>query len=255
MKVIGLDSSMNHTGYSVLQFDPHALITNPPTPHPTHGLLELLDGGTFNYDDSSEARLDRLVKNVVDIHNLVSRHKPDIVVIEGALDKGRNRSPTGVALYALITVPWHPCRQNLWGLTPNDNYFIPEGIISISPERHMSVAHQKRKLTGTEKVKRYRDVAAQLPKGRYSEHQADSYFIAYHGHRFWTTLRGIWPKTILTPNEMAIFFDCQVRHPKTNRRLASKSMINEEGRSWWTQTAPAVITDETPGEDEVAFDE
>lgn len=238
MKVMGLDSSMRNTGYVVLRMDPADLMTPHPTPHPTHPLTHLVSGGTITYDDTSDPRLERIINNVTDVHNLVSEHKPDLVVIEGALDKGINRSPTGVALYALIMAPWHPCRGTYLGLVPNDHYYVPPAVVTISPERHMAMAHQKRKLTGTEKVKKYKDMAAETPKGRVSEHQADAYFLAYHGVRFWLTLKAVWPHTILNPNETAIFHDLTVRHPTTNRRLASKSMRNEEGITWWTQAAP-----------------
>jgi hypothetical protein len=226
MRVMGIDSSLRHSGWLVQEFQPDALrpLMNP---HPTHPLMHHVAGGTINSDDTSEPRLDRFILNAKKVHQLVDLYKPEIVVIEGALDKGLNRSPTGTAMYVLIVSRWHPL-----SLVATTSSF-PQVIITISPERHMSLAHQRRSLTGTEKVKAYRKFATEIPKGRVSEHQADAFFLAYHGTRFWLVKTGRWPSSILTPHEQAIFFDSTVRHPKTNRRIASKHMSDEVGRSWW----------------------
>jgi hypothetical protein len=230
MRVMGLDSAMRNSGYVVLDFDPAEILTLK-SPNPTHALMKRVADGTVSYSDTDETRLSRLVSNARDVQDLVSKYTPDIVTIEGALDKGPQRSSTGTALYTLLAGPWFLGKALMQ--SEEKQAFVPPVVVTLSPERHMAAAHEKRSLTGTEVVKKYRDLVFDKPKGRVSEHQADAYFLAYLGSRFWMTKKGIWPRSILTPKEDAIFFDFNLRDSKNQRRLASKSMINEEGSSWW----------------------
>jgi hypothetical protein len=236
MRVMGLDSSMRATGWAVLEFNPDN-IRPAATPHSTHPLMHHVAGGTLKQDDTQNARLRRIIRTAIDVHALVATYKPDIFVIEGALDKGENRSTTGTSLLSLIVAPWHPVNRGY------DDYPIlsirviephqPKYVVIITPERHMSAAHGKRSLTGTDKVKAYRDQAPNPPKSRVSEHQADSFFLAHLGTRFiLTTITKQWPDSILSDREYSIFINASGRR-NTGRSLSGTPMKDQEGLSWW----------------------
>lgn len=215
MKVVGIDSSMNNTGIMVCD-----LSEDVPAVENTHNLFKILETKTIVLDDS-ESRLDRLIQNSKEVQILVESNKPDLLVIEGAIDKGPNRSTTGVALFAMLMSRW---------LDPDFDCWKPSAIVSLSPERHISIAHRKMSVSGTEKVANFKKF--QNVKGRVSVHQADAYTLLYYGTRFYMTMKELWPKSVLNSKEIAVFFDFNIRG-ENGRRMASKSMVNEKGLTWW----------------------
>lgn len=228
MKVLGLDSALRNTGWQLLEVDPTKLRPHN-SPHHTHIIMDRLAGGTIKQDDTDETRLDRLVKNAQETHALVHEHKPDMVVIEGALDKGANRSTTGMALYALIVGPWHPSSVYSTGL------HTPSFILTITPERLLSIAYGSRSIKGGDCVNKYRELAKETPKGRVSQHEVDAYFLAYHGVRFYfTCVTEEWPKSILTDKEAAMFYDQgRIVDAKSGRTFSGTPIIKQEGQNWW----------------------
>lgn len=229
MRVMGIDSAMCNTGWQVMEVDPGGILQYN-IPHLTYPLMYRVAGGTVVQGETEIPRLERIISVAGCVQSFVQQYRPELIVLEGALDKGESRSTTGVALYVLLARKW---LATTYRYEPKPDIFFPNAVITIAPQRLQSMAHERRSLTGTEVVKKYKSLAPNPPKGRVSQHEADAFFLAYHGLRFWWTKEGLWSKSILTAKENAIFFDTTIRDLKSGRRIASKAMVEEEGISWW----------------------
>jgi len=233
---------MVNTGYII--FDLNTILTSEINPNPPEGAHPAhyqplptwnrmgppMAHGTIQNPDTTDTRLTRYLRTATAATALLDQHKPDVLIIEGALDKGLSRSTTGIATYALITQYTHP-----EGPTGHHH---PLYTVTLSPERQCSLAHNKRKAQGREKVQRAKTHYQYTPP-RCSEHTADAILLAYYGTRFLLTLEGIWPHSILSKKETAIFHDPTTEDPKTKRRIASKSMAADPGGAWWKHPNPS----------------
>lgn len=269
MKVIGIDQAMRHCGWQLLDVSlqlPSDQITskldrsNPSGYIPTHKQFKRLEGGTIKKEEKEISVLERLLDTTRQIYEIIINHKPDVLVLEGALDVGMNRSPSGLALFSLITQPWHPIGRNnsLYkaadlavkggrpeeprSLDPRDKYGIygvqlgqiidysPEFLISVRPERLNGMVHGKRSASGSETVARYKECTQD--EKRRTNHEADAYFLAYYGTRFLMTCltepekEYTWPRQILSEKEKNYFLEA-TKKPAKPRGKASRAVISQ----------------------------
>lgn len=232
MKVLGVDSAMRNCGYQILEVDDSPILNHGKTLS-TYDKMKRLDGGTFKQEDASISDITRMYKQANDIRSKIAFYNPHLFVLEDALDVGFNRSTTGVAQCALILEFIHP-----------ENFQRPsnlQAVVLLTPVRLQSLAHKERKTSGSEVVKRYKDRTGN--NFRLTEHEADAYFLAYHGTRFYLTgVNPVWDKSILDEEETRIFFTAQAdvkkRIPgksgmhKTGAKK-SVSLLDQKGSSWW----------------------
>jgi hypothetical protein len=174
-----------------------------------------------------------------EVHELVHRFKPEILALENQLDKGDNKSPTGIALQYLIVSPYYQANRKIFhrylhqtedvAASPDNllidthliKEFVPKYVIGIRPEGLQSVAHYERATKGSRVVGRYKQLFPE-DKHRLSQHEADSAFIGYHCGRFWATcLTNHWPRMYLTEKENHCFLE------------PPRSMIFRTEDAWW----------------------
>lgn len=233
MRIMGIDSAMTNSGWQVLEYDPN-LLPVPTVPMDVHDKLTRVAGGTITFDETTTPRVERIIQNANEVHRISALYNCEYVVIEAALDKGQNKSPTGLATYTQIVGPWHP--SNL----QSQAVYIPEYVISINPERLQSLAHRRRSTSGTEVVKKYKALAKNPPPTRVSQHEADAYFLAYYGLRFLQTiLLKTWPLQMLFDHEIAIFKNATKVDRKTTV-LISNSMEARHMQDWWKHPRPCI---------------
>jgi hypothetical protein len=232
LTVLGIDPAMDNVGYHFLKLntsepphlpgppipfkDPLWITEKDPTGKHTYWYFQSLAGGT-KQSDSTRSMTYRLINQADEVHKLIAELKPDILVLEAQLDKGDNKNPYGVALQIAITFPYfHPTTRPP---TIRPAYH-PRWVIQIRPERLQSIAHHQRKTTGREVVQRFKHVTE--CKARVSQHEADAYFLAVHGGRFWAScVKSHWDRDILTSKENHVF----LQEPK--------GMLFQMDDAWW----------------------
>jgi len=236
MRVLGLDSAMTNTGWHVLDVGPRI---NGPVG--SHAWFSYVAGGTIKEPDATEFDPIRLWRTTEAVHNCVADFKPDILVIENALQVGMSRSTTGLALLSLILQPYRP-------LSSPSKSFRPKYVVLITPERLQSIAHEERSTSGTVVVQRYKERAHNPPKHRITQHEADAYFLAYHGTRFIkTAIEETWNLFILSAKEKRVFLEATADvkkrikgkkglHPTGEKR--STAMKDLRNQSWWEPAQP-----------------
>jgi len=221
---------MTNTGWQLIQLEEG----EPLVSGETHHLMKREDGGTIKEEDSSIREVVRLSRTATKIHEMIP--PVEAVIIEDALKVGQSRSPTGLALLALILHPFIHKQKH-----PNLKY-----VVTITPERLQSLAHKERSTPGSVVVKKYRALVEKY-RGekvpRPTHHEADSYFLAYHGVRFIrTALETTWETKILDAQEKRIFFEAtadvkkRVKGKKGLQKtgeIRSTAMKDLEGTAWW----------------------
>jgi hypothetical protein len=296
MRVLGVDQSMRNCGWQVLdvksELPPRQITSKMDRVNPdgcihTHKQFQRLDGGTIKNEEKGVSVLSRLLDTARQIYELTLQYRPDILVLEGALDIGLNRSPTGLALFSLIMQHWHPIgRDNTFykaaeltvkggrysDPTEKDarvKYGIygeqlglvldyqPEFVIAIRPERLNGMVHGKRTATGSEVVKKYKEQAGD-PVKRLTEHEADSYFLAYHGVRFVMSCLAnqekevYWPREILSTKEKNYFLEATKKPGKSRGKVVKlitsqaeikTGMLYQQQEAWWRNRRDESILD------------
>lgn len=236
---------MANSGWQVLEYEP-ALNPIPSAPIELHNKFTRVAGGTVSFDETTTPRVERIILNANEIHRIAAIYNCEHVVIEAALDKGQNKSPTGLATYTQIVAPWHPSNHQSVAA------YVPEHVISINPERLQSLAHRRRSTSGTEVVKKYKALAKNPPT-RVTQHEADAYFLAYYGVKFLhTVLLKTWPEALLFDHEVAIYKNATKVDRKTTT-LISNSMEARHMVDWWKHPNPRVShleVDSNPQEQE-----
>lgn len=235
MRVMGIDSSMNNCGWSVFDLD-ETNITNE-----TYKNMLRVSGGTFKEEDTKDTKYTRMIRNVQKVQHTIDQYQPDIIILEDCLSVGDSKSPTGMAVCALLLQPYHPVNSNY-----SENSFTPSYIVLISPERLQSMAHKERKTSGSKVVKRAKERFTHLDLKRFTEHEADSMFLAYHGTRFiMSCVRKEWSQTILDEQEKWVFLEAtgplMAGRGKLRKKVGVKqtSLIANEGSMWWQH--PGVV--------------
>lgn len=256
--ILALDPAMGNVGWMFLKLNTEVPLREPhPLPTPewitekdttgvhTYHNFDRLDGGTLQ-QDPTKPWIYRVQSQAEDVHKLIHRFKPDILALESQLDKGDNKSPTGIALQYLIVAPYYNQESKMFkryvslvsgavtgrsvdgklptvevGLIPEH---IPSFVIGIRPEGLQSVAHYERATKGSRVVSRYKQLVP-TDKHRLSQHEADAFFIGVHAGRFWATcLATHWPRTHLTTKEAHCFID------------PPNSMFYRKEDAWWENT-------------------
>jgi Holliday junction resolvasome RuvABC endonuclease subunit len=242
MKILGVDSSMRNTGWKVLEIDqewedPTSIVPIEKykcTDTSTHEEFKMLGGGNIA-QPKKESIVDRAegFLNTYDrLQKIIDTYNPDIMVIEGTIDYGEHRSVTGVSLFYSIIKDFLPSDRS-------DSY-RPRMLITITPERLNSIAFRKRTFTDSETKKLYKEQTKDL--SRVTPHEADAYYLAYFGARFYlTNFHKRWDRSIYYTKEKQFFLQSMKnifsRKTKTKpRALIGKkniSMLNSNGESWW----------------------
>lgn len=230
IRVLGLDPAMDNIGWRISEVDLSAWPVEGVDPKtPNHQLFPKVEGGTFNMKKECPGSwLERMVLGARAVHQLVDEKQPDVISLEGALDKGKNRSTTGLALFALIVEPW--LKQ-----VPEHRH-SPSFIISITPERVQSLAYGKRSTSGTEAKQIYREQTGDQESYRkYTEHETDAYYLAYYGMRFLLS-------TVLGPRDQHPWAEClsdkelwifQEATKVVRGTTVNNSLLGKEGEVWW----------------------
>jgi len=231
MKILGLDSAMSNTGWQVL------VVSEASVPQSqTHDLMKREAGGTLKTEATARNEIVRAVWIAEQVKAIIEQYRPDVVTIEGALAVGQNSSPSGLLTLGMIL------RDYLPGNTQRDTTHQPKYVTIITPERLQSIAHKERKTSGTEVVRRYKEFSGY--QQRVTQHEADAYFLAYHGVRFvLTCLESVWPRSILEPKEVSAFLKATkvvkgkvVKGARLPDRTESTAMLEKEGTFWWKLT-------------------
>jgi len=239
--VMGVDCSMNNTGWSFQRFQIENPLRNAETPPIPEWILKKDVTGEHNYHHfekiaggcicppDNQGKLPWVVKInsiVPQLHRIVHQYKPDILSVEYQLDKGKSKSPTGMAVFNAIVNPYYPEALKYFhprvSKESNSPEHVPPFLVFIRPEGLQSIAHYERSTNGTTVVRRYRSVSGDK---RVTEHEADAFFLAYHATRFWGThLQSVWDKSILTEKEK-YWID-----------LSATSMLKRTHEAWWENT-------------------
>jgi Holliday junction resolvasome RuvABC endonuclease subunit len=233
MRILGIDPAMKNVGWSLLEYNYQTPYETQRTPDwisngvHTYSNYKVLDGG-YNIEDSEDDTwFTRIQNQGIFVKELVQRVKPDILVLESQLDKGANKSPTGLAIQNIIAMNYNnPKKTNFKSMYRDKNgifvdCFIPQYVIFIRPERLQSIAHHARSTTGKIVVERYHKIFITQRK-RTSHHECDGAFLAYHGGRFYSTvIKDELPRTILSDKESNVFLN------------SANPMISDTPNSWW----------------------
>jgi len=247
--VLALDPAMAYCGWQVLEVQVDGFHADKETHN--FDTFRKVVGGTLRQTDTSHHIVQRMAENAWNVRGLINQHKPWLLALEGPLTVGQNKSPTGVAQFALIV-------QNLIpnaGFQRRPEFHYPEYVAVVRPERLNSLAYQKRKTTGTETVQKYVE-ATQRERGhekRVTQHEADAFFIGYYATRFIkTSVLHEWPSECLFPREARIYQTAtkdvmeivreggkMVKGPKgkAKRRKTGEiqdiSWLSREYEDWW----------------------
>lgn len=256
MKVLGLDSSMTHTGWMLTE-----VFIEPEIPAgekqkygvATYNRHKFLDRGTFKETDTSMIEPERIIRTARQVHCLIHDLRPDVVAIEDTIGVGIDRSVTGVALFTAIMAPF---LKSGWGnfltLHPTEGWINfykrpqwPMCIISITPERLQWMTHWEKSTKARVVKERFLERSQFTIEGRFNEHEADAYFIGYEGTRFYLTcLSETWPKSILSEKETSFFLTAKkkiMKRKKINGKFQKvntgewekTALLHCPGRFWW----------------------
>jgi hypothetical protein len=216
-RTLGIDPSLRNLGWQVRDYGPEV------------GVGVRVAGGTVVDHDAQSSLVRRLVHVAAQAHTLVALHHPHLVVLEGPLTHGLRRSPTGLALFALIVRPWLP------GATDTG---VPRWVVVLHPARLASLAREDAKPTARSLKARYRRDTGD--ERRCSEHEVDAFFCAHFGTRFLRSLVvGDWPRANLTEAEQEAFLFGTKRSRSGD--IEEVALLARRGHDWWAldHVAPA----------------
>lgn len=222
MLVLGLDSALQNTGWHLQE-----VMTGDGSVD-THSLMSYHSGGTFKQSDASEPVFVRAQRIRDFVIALVQRESPDLVVIEGPIEYGAQKSPTGLTVYSVIMM-------ELVNLNQRVNFAAPEYVVTITPDRLPGLIHGKRpKNPAAETAKIYRNLYPEAP--RLTQHEAIAYFLCYFGVRFLRTcIQSTWDRSILSPKEKLFFLEAVKRTKRGPLKgmQVPNDMLARKGHQWW----------------------
>ena len=223
MIVLGVDPGLANTGWSLIETDLISSIPDPgvTTSKPTHALTIVKAGGTI-VTTPDMPLIPRIHYIREEIRKITTANKPNLAVIELPVQVGPGaRTGSTLAVCTAIALDWRS--------TP------PNWVVCFRPERLQSVAYGVRSSTGRQTIEAFKQVQPKITT-RVSPHQADAYFLAYHGTRFlMTCLKKQWPTEILSEKEYRTFITAEKTHKRGPKKgqLDSTAMQTQEGEAWW----------------------
>lgn len=253
MRILAIDPAMANIGIwcgDLLDGDPERLVSQCPSWQSDKGsqcysLLHEIARGTLT-TSPTEPMWNRIQECTDFIHGSIEVYRPNILISEAVLTHGPSRNVTGGMVLASILDRYRELPRK------NECSFL-EAVLTIPPSKLRSVAHQASKKTKGQKItkaivkQRYRDVRLLPKKTRLTDHEADAFFLAYHGIRFWMTcVTNQWSKNILTPAEVRAYITGTGKNPRTKIEH-STALIKSEGDQWWWRklTTTATPTDDS----------
>lgn len=198
--------------------------------HHCFGLMKQTFRGTLT--TTPDQFMWRRIQRCADFaHQMIRTHKPDLLVTEAVLTHGIQRNVTGGMVLAAILDRYREIPD------PSTNEHRPMAVITIPPPKLRSIAHggpkhKGRKVTKAVVKKRCQEVTG-TQEDRWTDHEADAFFLAYYGVRFWNTcVEQSWPQQALGRSEVKAFLTGTAKNART-KETHSTAMLDRQGDLWW----------------------